>query len=124
MYFNPESTAMSISFLLVLAKPQISAFKLALVIILIALRSPSEIIGNPASITSTPKVSSFFAMFNFCSGAKATPGVCSPSLNVVSKILTFMLLSSVKQQHQSLQFLIFHMVLLIPQMCLSGQELQ
>ena len=65
MYFNPESIAASISFLLVLAKPQISAFKLASVINLIPMRSPSETIGNPASIASTPKVSSFFAMLNF-----------------------------------------------------------
>jgi len=54
--------------------------------------SPSEIIGNPVSIASTPNSSNYFAMFNLFSGDKATPGDCSPSLNVVSKILTFILL--------------------------------
>jgi len=53
--------------------------------------SPSEMTGNPGSIASTPYSSNFFAMFNLFSGDKATPGDCSQSHNVVSKILTFIL---------------------------------
>jgi hypothetical protein len=45
--------------------------------------------GKPASIASTPNSSNFIAICNFCSGLTETPGVCSPSLRVVSKILTF-----------------------------------
>jgi len=61
------------------------------VIILMAFCSPSEMTGNPVSIASTPNASNFFAMFHLFSGDKATPGDCSPSLHVVSKILTFIL---------------------------------
>ena len=53
------------SFLLVLAKPHISEDKPSLAIIFTALNSPSEITGNPASIASTPSMSSFFAMASF-----------------------------------------------------------
>ena len=85
------------SFLLVRAKPHNSAFKFALVIILTASRSPSDITGKPVSIASIPNSSSFFAMFNFFSGESETPGVCSPSRNVVSNILTFNVYSSPMQ---------------------------
>ena len=94
MYFKPTDTEASISFFSVLANPQISDLRLAAAIDLIAFISPSEMIGNPASMASTPRVSSFCAIASFCSGVNATPGVCSPSLSVVSKILTFITVSS------------------------------
>src|SRR5919108_3153313 len=54
---------------------------------LIACISPCDTIGNPASIASTPSSSSLIAIWIFWSGVIVTPGVCSPSLRVVSKIL-------------------------------------
>ena len=57
-------------------------------------KSPGLEIGNPASITSTPKISSRSAIINFCSVFSLQPGTCSPSLNVVSKIWTRFLLIS------------------------------
>jgi hypothetical protein len=68
----------------------ISAFKPSLVISLMASISPSEEDANPASMTSTPSSSNFLAIWSLCSGIKETPGVCSPSLRVVSKILIFL----------------------------------
>src|SRR3989338_2692798 len=112
------------SFLLVLARPQISAFKFACAINFTACRSPSDTIGKPASIASTPSASSFFAMSSFCSGDNATPGVCSPSLSVVSNILTLMPHSSVMQLLLYLRFLICQMALLILQMQISDQVSQ
>ena len=107
------------SFLLVLAKPHNSELKLSLVIIFTALRSPSEITGNPVSIASIPNASNFFAMFSFCSGESETPGVCSPSLNVVSNILIFNVHSFVMQQFQFVLFLKFQTFYLILQMLQS-----
>ena len=45
--------------------------------------------GNPASITSIPNLSRALAIEIFSSGLKDTPGVCSPSLRVVSKKYAF-----------------------------------
>jgi hypothetical protein len=50
-----------------------------------AAKSPSEAMGNPASITSTPSASSCRASRNFSSKFIEQPGDCSPSLSVVSK---------------------------------------
>ena len=44
--------------------------------------------GNPASMTSTPSVSSCRASRSFSSGDRLLPGACSPSRRVVSKIRT------------------------------------
>ena len=52
------------------------------------LKSPSDAIGNPASITSTPNFSSCNATLTFSSSFILQPGACSPSLSVVSKIFT------------------------------------
>jgi hypothetical protein len=68
------------------AKPQISADSPNLEISLAARFSPSELIGVPASMESTPTLSNCPAISNFSSVVKDTPGVCSPSLKVVSKI--------------------------------------
>ena len=51
-------------------------------------KSPSEAMGNPASITSTPRRSSWCAMRTFSSTFMLHPGDCSPSRKVVSNIVT------------------------------------
>ena len=54
---------------------------------LIALRSPSEVIAEPASIKSIPISSNWLAIITLSKEVKETPGVCSPSRNVVSNTL-------------------------------------
>src|SRR5205807_6986077 len=54
---------------------------------LTAAKSPSEAIGNPASITSTPSDCSFRARSSFSVRFIEQPDDCSPSRRVVSKIL-------------------------------------
>src|SRR5208282_6314101 len=51
----------------------------------IASCSPADAAAEPASTTSTPMAASLVAISNFWSGFNDTPGVCSPSRNVVSK---------------------------------------
>ncbi len=51
-------------------------------------KSPSEVIGNPASITSTFSLASWWATSSFSSTESEIPGDCSPSRKVVSKIST------------------------------------
>ena len=51
-------------------------------------KSPSDAIGNPASITSTPRRASCSAISSFSVTSREMPGDCSPSRRVVSKILT------------------------------------
>jgi hypothetical protein len=41
-------------------------------------------------MASTPSLSRLSAIFSFFSGVKDIPGVCSPSLRVVSKTLIFL----------------------------------
>ena len=53
-----------------------------------ASKSPGEAIGNPASITSTPRRASCCAISSFSSVLSEMPGDCSPSRSVVSKINT------------------------------------
>ncbi len=53
-----------------------------------ASKSPSEAIGKPASMMSTPIVSSISATSSFSSKVMVAPGHCSPSRSVVSKIST------------------------------------
>ncbi len=83
-----HSNAASTSILSARAKLHISADKPSETIFLIPSLSPSEVIADPASITSTPNSSNLMAILNFSSGVRETPGVCSPSLSVVSNILT------------------------------------
>ena len=85
--FN-DLTATSISFLTALVKPHTEAFLTIFDISTTELKSPGLDTGNPASIISTPKLSSFSAIFNFSLVSNLQPGTCSPSLNVVSKIFT------------------------------------
>ncbi|MEY9107795.1 hypothetical protein ABH999_003991 [Bradyrhizobium yuanmingense] len=55
---------------------------------LTAWKSPSEVIGKPASMTSTPISSSSSATSSFSSKVMVAPGHCSPSRSVVSKMMT------------------------------------
>jgi hypothetical protein len=82
------SIAASMSFLTLLVALQISASSLALAISLTASFSPAETAANPASMTLTPRASMALAMVSFFSFVRETPGVCSPSRSVVSKIVT------------------------------------
>ena len=84
-----QSRHLSRSSFLVLARPQIFAFNFSFAIRLTDSASPSLEIGKPASITSTFNSSRRWAISIFLSNVNATPGVCSPSLRVVSKIRTF-----------------------------------
>ena len=49
--------------------------------------SSFDAIGNPASMMSTPSVSSCRASWSFSSIRSENPGACSPSRNVVSKMV-------------------------------------
>ncbi len=51
-----------------------------------ASKSPFDAMGNPASMMSTPIVSSSSATASFSSKVMVAPGHCSPSRSVVSKI--------------------------------------
>ena len=53
-----------------------------------ASKSPGEVIGKPASITSTPRRASCWAISSFSCVLSEIPGDCSPSRSVVSKIST------------------------------------
>src|SRR5664280_605064 len=82
------SAQRSISFGDARERPQITAFLERLAISLTAAKSPSEAIGKPASMMSTPMVSSSSATSSFSSWVMVAPGHCSPSRNVVSKMTT------------------------------------
>ena len=69
-------------------RPQITAFLVRLAISWTAAKSPSEAIGKPASMMSTPMVSSSSATSSFSSWVMVAPGHCSPSRKVVSKMTT------------------------------------
>lgn len=83
--FN-ASWAAAMSFSTQRASPQTRLFSVRSATARTARKSPSEITGKPASIISTPSVSSCMATCIFCSTFIAAPGHCSPSLSVVSKI--------------------------------------
>src|SRR5579871_3242164 len=51
-------------------------------------KSPSDDAANPASITSTPRCSSWRAIASFSSAFMVAPSDCSPSRSVVSQICT------------------------------------
>src|SRR2546425_2091636 len=87
---TPHSTAVSMSSFSALARAQTSAERPAPAIRRTPSCSPFEVIGKPASITSTPSLSSARAIWSFSSGMRETPGVCSPSRRVVSKTLTIL----------------------------------
>src|SRR3954454_4176967 len=53
-----------------------------------ASKSPGLVIGKPASMTSTPRRASWWAISSFSWVLSEIPGDCSPSRSVVSKICT------------------------------------
>ena len=87
--FTSHAMAASMSLFKVRVTAHISASKPAFIRSLNAFSSPSEADGKPASIASTPSLSSWLPISIFSSGVRETPGVCSPSLSVVSKILIY-----------------------------------
>ena len=80
--------AASMSALWVRARPQITGPCTLRAISWTASKSPGEVIGNPASITSTPSRASCWAISTFSWVLSEIPGDCSPSRNVVSKMWT------------------------------------
>src|SRR5258708_27519235 len=70
------------------ASPQTTAFLVRLAISCTAAKSPSEAIGKPASMMSTPIWSRSSATSSFSSWVMVAPGHCSPSRKVVSKMKT------------------------------------
>lgn len=81
-----HSSAASMSVFVARDSAQISVFRPALLISVTAFFSPSEDAGKPASIASTPSRLSWRAISILSSIVRETPGVCSPSLKVVSKM--------------------------------------
>src|SRR4051794_4259853 len=53
-----------------------------------ASKSPGDVTGNPASMTSTPSRASCWAISSFSATFSEMPGDCSPSRSVVSKMTT------------------------------------
>ena len=82
------SHALSISLGLARAKAQIAEVRTSLAMSFTASKSPGELIGKPASITSTPNFSSCLAISSFSWIFRVPPAACSPSRRVVSKIIT------------------------------------
>ncbi len=80
--------AASMSALWVRARPQITGPETLREISCTASKSPGEVIGKPASITSTPRRASCCAISTFSSVFSEMPGDCSPSRSVVSKMWT------------------------------------
>ena len=80
--------AASMSALWVRARPQIAGPSTWREIASTASKSPGEVIGKPASITSTPSRASCWAISTFSAVFSEMPGDCSPSRSVVSKMWT------------------------------------
>ncbi len=83
-----EFHAASMSCAEVRARPQITGPSTAFAIASTAAASPGEVIGKPASITSTPSRASWCAISSFSCTFSEMPGDCSPSRSVVSKMKT------------------------------------
>src|ERR1700694_4398497 len=69
------------------ARPAMMGRRSDAAILCTASKSPSEAMGNPASITSTPRRSSCWARRSFSCTFILQPGDCSPSRSVVSKMV-------------------------------------
>ena len=80
--------AASMSCAAVRARPQITGPSTAFAIAATASASPGEVIGNPASMMSTPSRASWWAISSFSCTFSEMPGDCSPSRSVVSKMYT------------------------------------
>ena len=70
------------------ARPQMVAPRTVWAIRRTDSKSPGDAIGNPASMTSTPRSTSACATSSFSSRFMLQPGDCSPSRSVVSKMWT------------------------------------
>ena len=70
------------------ARPAMVELLTDLAIASTASKSPWLAIGNPASITSTPRRANCSAISSFSPTSREIPGDCSPSRSVVSKIFT------------------------------------
>ena len=81
--------AVSISFWFARARPATCTPFTRSAIACTASKSPSDAIGKPASITSTPSFISWSANIIFSLMFMVKPGDCSPSRSVVSKIIIF-----------------------------------
>ena len=92
-FFVASYTA-SISFLLARESPHILEFFTSDDIFCTASKSPDDDAGKPASITSTPSLSSCSARRIFSSVVILKPGHCSPSLKVVSKNINLRIIYS------------------------------
>ena len=66
------------------ASPAMMGRRTAAAIVFTASKSPSDEIGKPASMMSTPSRSSCWASRSFSAGVMLKPGACSPSRRVVS----------------------------------------
>jgi hypothetical protein len=86
--WRTASQQRSMSLRLARASPQIVAFRACFAISETAAKSPSEAMGKPASMMSTPISSRRCAISSFSSWLMVAPGDCSPSRSVVSKIRT------------------------------------
>src|SRR3989338_2052433 len=72
------------------ARPQMIGPLTCCAICLTALNSPSEALGNPAWMTSTLSLASCLAIMSFSFMVRLAPGLCSPSLRVVSNMRIFL----------------------------------
>ena len=81
------SPARRMSFSLARASPHTVLSRIAFAMSCTASKSPLDDAGKPASITSTRSRSSWRAMRVFSSRVIDAPGLCSPSRNVVSKMI-------------------------------------
>ena len=86
--WRTASQQRSMSVTLARARPQITAFCAWRAMAETASKSPSEAIGKPASMMSTPISSRRAAIWSFSSSVMVAPGDCSPSRRVVSKMRT------------------------------------
>lgn len=87
--------ANSTSLGLALDNEQIVELRTTCAIDAIASKSPGELAAKPASITSTPIRSSNLAMRNLSWADIVAPGLCSPSLRVVSNMMSLSLVGIV-----------------------------
>ncbi len=87
--WRTASQQRSMSLRLARARPQTTELRAMAAMRLTASKSPSEAMGKPASMMSTPISSSSAAIWSFSSSDMVAPGDCSPSRRVVSKIRTW-----------------------------------
>src|SRR3954452_25336389 len=80
--------AASMSWTPVRARPQITGPCTSRAMACTASKSPGEAIGKPASMMSTPRRASWWAISSFSCLFSEMPGDCSPSRRVVSKTRT------------------------------------